>query len=226
MATTRPDLALLKVRRWPDGWPTIRIHWLDGDPEVHKQIEDIEAGPDGWSSASALGFTFVNDINADARVTFTAGGSWSYVGYYPLPVPMASMQLGWLRKDTPREEVRRVWLHEAGHLLGFHHEHDTTKALADIPWDWDGIKSWCFTHGMTFEQWQREWLNPILPEQIDQPEYDKDSIMHYHIPAQWVLDRQPRGTGNRLSAGDRRMVPVWYGNPPRTSVYLPIVHKD
>jgi len=216
----RPDLALYTPVRWSKGHAPLRVCWLDGDKDVQRQIEAIEAGPEGWSAACALGFTFgASAYQSDVRVTFTAGASWAYMGDWSPPAPAPTMQLGWLRADTNPIEVRRVWLHEAGHTLSFAHEHETTTALASIPWDWPGIEGWCKAHDVPLDDWKAEWLQPFAPEVIDQPRYDPASIMGYYIPTDWTLDRAQRGGATCLSAQDRELAAHWYGpsmRPPPT----------
>lgn len=137
-----PELALYTPARW-DERRVLRVRFLDGDAGVQQRVAAIEAGPEGWNSASAMRFVFGDDANAEIRVTLQPGGSWSYIGTGCLGVARTqpTMALGWAWKSDDTE-LRRVWLHEAGHALGFDHEHGTALALATLPWDWEGFDAW------------------------------------------------------------------------------------
>jgi hypothetical protein len=67
---------------------------------------------------------------AEIRISFAAGGSWSFVGKECLGIPQhePTMNYGWLAADTPPEELRAVVLHEFGHALGCVHEHQHPEA--------------------------------------------------------------------------------------------------
>lgn len=228
-AQATPDLTLLTANRWPAGTTVLHVRFMDGSEALHDRIEAIEAGPEGWSSASGIRFEFVEEGFAEVRVTFAPGGSWSHVGSYCAKIPQdqPTMQLGWLNDGTDIAEVRRIWLHEAGHALGFMHEQLTALAIASIPWDFDSIALWCAENGVRFDDWQRKWMTAYDPAQIVQGEYDGDSIEHYYIPSRWVLDRIQRGGAKRLSPGDRSAIAAWYGPSlsPWTQTQLPVVAK-
>jgi len=206
-----PELALYLPRRWPRGHGPLRVRWLDGDASLHRRIEAIEAGPEGWSSASALGFVFVDDADVEIQATFQPGPSWSYVGEYPQLSGRPTMNLA-LLPSASDDDVRRVWLHEAGHALGFEHEHATAAAVAAIPWDFDEVQRWCLENGVAYEQWQLQWVRwPLGTDVVDHVYVDEESIMFYYVPARWVKDRRARGARNRLSPGDRGRVRDLYG---------------
>lgn len=123
------------------------------------------------------------------------------------------MQLGWAWRSDDTE-LRRVWLHEFGHALGFWHEHETPIGIAEIPWDFDGVARWCDAHEVSMEEWRSVWQTPVAMEVIEHRHYDPDSIMGYYIPPEWVLDRVARGGANVLSWVDRALARGWYGMPP------------
>ena len=225
----QPELALFVPNMWPVNVRQLRVKFLDGSPELRARIVDLEGGPNGWNSASAMQFVFTQQEPSHIRITFTRGASWSYVGtqckYIAADQP--TMQLGWLDTRTEEREVRRVWLHEAGHALGFWHEHETVLGIDSIPWDYKGINKWCKDKGITYQDWEKTWNCPADDSVIMHPIYDEDSIMHYYVPPEWVLDRIPRGGANTLSSVDRQMVEAWYEKSPKAwyHTFLPVTRK-
>jgi hypothetical protein len=228
-----PELALYTPARW-DARRVLRVRFLDGDTETQRRIAAIEAGPEGWSSASEMQFRFVEQGEAEIRVTLAEGASWSHVGMGCLGVPVEqpTMQLGWAHRSDDTE-LRRVWLHEAGHALGFVHEHGTQQAMTQLPWDWPAFDAWHRARGLDVEDARRRWQEEIIAAPVvAQGRYDPDSIMGYYMPGAWFTDGVTRGGANRLSADDRRLVAEWYGEPssgpPRTDTdggdtWLPVI---
>lgn len=226
-------LALYLPTRW-EGRRVLRVRFLDGDLAIHRRIMAIEAGPDGWNSASAMRFVFVASGAAEICVTLAPGGSWSHVGSNCLGVPaeQPTMSLGWAHRSDDTE-LRRVWLHEAGHALGFVHEHGTQQAMTQLPWDWPAFDAWHRARGLDVEDARRRWQEEIIAAPVvAQGRYDPDSIMGYYMPGAWFTDGVTRGGANRLSADDRRLVAEWYGEPssgpPRTDTdggdtWLPVI---
>lgn len=205
----------------------LRVRFLDGDPEVHARIRDIEAGPEGWSSACGMQFVFTDDPEAEIRVTLASGASWSYLGigctYVEANKP--TMQLGWAHRSDDIE-LRRVWLHEAGHALSWNHEHDTYKAVEYFKFDFEAVKKWCKEEDVDYEEWLEDWVkHPIPGTVVDHEWYDPQSIMGYYMPGVWFLDGITRGGANRLSAYDRFKARYTYGPPkhPWSQVFLPTI---
>ena len=58
------------------------------------------------------------------------GSSWAVQAIDALTIPkdQPTVNFGWLRHDSPYEEIRRVVLHEFGHVLGLVHEHQIPGA--------------------------------------------------------------------------------------------------
>lgn len=211
--TGKKRLAIYKPRVW-DYRRVLRVRFFDGDPDVHARVRAIEESIDGWSSASAMQFQFVDHGYAEIRVTFTKGASWSHVGIACAHIEqeLPTMQIGWVTTDV---ELRRVWLHEAGHSLGLDHEHGTRTALKALQFDMDGVRRWCDSNRVDFEVWHDQWFSVTAPEVVEHVVYDPESIMGYYIPGEWMLDGQPRGGATTLSILDRLSIRRLYGAPPQ-----------
>lgn len=222
-------LALLTPHRWPAGMERLRVRFLDGDSRVWARIVEIELGPEGWSSACGLPFEFVRDGFAEIRVTFHEGASWSHYGTIcaELPQERPSMNLD-LTLDSPTRSVWRKWLHEAGHALGFIHEHGSVRSTREWPWDWPAFEAWHRARGLDLEAAYREWRVDGEPSPlVDHDAADSYSIMAYGAQPEWFTDGVRRGSLGRLSIDDRRRARAWYGPPPLRwqKVYLPGVER-
>jgi serralysin len=91
--------ALLNEFKWPPG-TTVRVRFLEGDPELQKRVQRVAeewTGPD----MANLQWQFGDDPDADIRVAFEQGnGSWSYLGTMcqQIPAPEPTMNYGWLTR--------------------------------------------------------------------------------------------------------------------------------
>lgn len=209
-------LALLTPHRWPVGMERLRVRFLDGDSRVWARIVDLELGPEGWSSACGLPFEFVRTGEAEIRVSFEPGACWSHYGTIcaELPQERPSMNLD-LTLDSPTRSVWRKWLHEAGHALGFIHEHGSVRSTNEWPWDWPAFRRWHEERGLDVEAALREWHCPGPPSPlVDHDAADAYSVMCYGAEGAWFTDGRPRGGSFRLSIDDRRRAREWYGPPP------------
>ena len=164
-------------------------------------------------------FTEVDDIDeAELRIGFRHGqGSWSYIGKDALRAGQSerTMNFGW-RINAPGPNGLDTALHEIGHAIGFHHEHQNPNA--GIVWDEEAVYDY-------FARTQRPpWnraktnsnvLDKIDPLTVDGSDWDPNSIMHY--PFQRGLIRQPERYRTRalvpaagLSDRDRQVVRQLY----------------
>src|SRR4051794_34932260 len=98
-------------KQWPIGC-RLAVAFLDGDQAQHDRVVPYFHA---WEKFANITFVFVTNLdNAQARVTFKPGESWSYVGNEAQTIasPEPTMGLGWINPDTSEDEVRRVVLHE------------------------------------------------------------------------------------------------------------------
>ena len=95
--------ALLNEFKWPPG-TTVRVRFLEGDPELQKRVQGVAEGWTGPEMAN-LQWQFGDDPDADIRVAFEQGnGSWSYLGtmcqQIPAPEPTPCVTIIALRQTT------------------------------------------------------------------------------------------------------------------------------
>ncbi len=168
---------------WDPG-DTIRIKFIGASPVLQKKIAAIASE---WLHYANLRFAFGAAGAAEVRVAFQPGkGSWSYIGTTCLRAARTqpTMNLGWLTEYSYEQELRRVVLHEFGHVLGLVHEH--SSPAAHIPWDEDAV----YEYYQRTQGWShsKTKTNVLLPEQVSlYTEFDPDSIMLYAIPKSLTL---------------------------------------
>jgi len=129
------------------------------------------------------------------RIGFVKGGGhWSQIGTLSETVfPANSMNLDFDTDPPPDDNtVKGITLHESGHALGFHHEHQS-PASPCTGWAWDRILVAYNWQGTT-EAEKKAAMHFNLDRLSDQilttgqhtytfSTYDRASIMHYSFPA-------------------------------------------
>jgi serralysin len=223
-----PTLTIASFYKWEKNLITYRF--LDGDKSIWNKVVSVIDGPEFWSNFCNMNFKWdQNSTNADVRIAFVPGGSWSYVGSGSRYRPQneSSMNFGWFDADCPYGEIVRVTLHEWGHALGFVHEHDSP--MANLKFDMDKIyAAYASSHGMTPEEIKATFMTPTKMPGLIQNEYDPESIMHYGINPDWLADDETRKVNNngKLSTLDKKWAAKFYGvraAPRWGTTFLPIV---
>lgn len=204
----RAFLAAITGKLWRPG-RTLRVRFLDGDPLVQERIPPFAKV---WSEHANVEFDFVDDTDAEIRISFQHQGSWSYIGTDALVIPLQqpTMNFGWLNRSTSDEEYARVVTHEFGHALGCIHEHQ--NPATDIPWDKEVVYAY-YQGPPNF--WTREQVDINLftryEEDITQfSEFDPESIMLYPIPNEFTVGDFEVGWNQQLSETDMSFISTVY----------------
>lgn len=187
---------------------TIYYYYLGGTPLLQAKIDALLPQ---WSDIGRIKFVrTLTKSQSQIRITFTKGGSWSYVGTDNLYISKSSatMQFGWLNDKSSDEEIRRVVLHEFGHALGLQHEHQHPKSA--IQWNKEVIYTEYEKMG-----WSRAMVDQNLFKTFDESQtnftaYDPTSIMHYPIPKEHTLNGYSVGWNTQLSDNDKTWVRTYY----------------
>ena len=130
----------------------------------------------------------------------------------PLEDRLALMQ----KKDnTDRVYVsfRRTVLHEFGHALGFHHEHQSPEA--NICWNQDSVFDICSDGDDRISC--TNYLELKKPNKYIYSSYDRRSIMHYQINDDLTYCDYSSPLNNDLSARDKRWTSIIYPFPHEPS---------
>ena len=139
----------------------------------------------------------------EVRISRGPGGYWSYLGTDNLLIPVGrqTMNLEGFTMRTEESEFRRVIPHEAGHFLGFPHEHMRAELVARI----DREKAYAYflaTQGWPREMVDQQVLTPLEESSILGTPADQDSIMCYQLPAEITVDGRPIRGGATINAAD------------------------
>jgi hypothetical protein len=146
------------------------------------------------------------------RIFRGAGGYWSYLGTDILHIAphRQTMNLEGFTMSTPEDEFTRVIRHEAGHTLGFPHEHMRRELVARI----DRQKAYEYfrrTQGWNQAMVDQQVLTPLDERSLIGTPPEETSIMCYQLPGEITLNGQPILGGININATDgafaRRIYP-------------------
>lgn len=196
---------------WPNA-STLHVHFLDGSPAARAAVAEVAAE---WTEFANIDFVFhledAPPAQVDIAVTFDDPACNSSMGPGSRSAAAwggASMRLCHIDTMMTSDFFRRTVLHEFGHALGMHHEHQSPKAgyswdkpavyayYAQIGWDQAFVDQWVFSK--------------VAQDSVRASDWDPDSVMHYEFPAEFTTDRVAIHGGTVLSAQDRRFVAEIY----------------
>lgn len=234
-------------KKWVPG-QQIRVRFLDGNEFVrNKVIKYAEI----WEEFANIDFVFVESGPAEIRVSFNMDkGSWSFFGKdsaiqsyvkrgneseFVRNNTGASMNFGWFNDRTSDEEFRRTTLHEFGHALGLHHEHQNKNQ--NIQWNEEAVYDYFAKEGWSREKTYSQVLKRYGNDsEISNGVYDPLSIMHYYYPPELMKGGRVIHKNTELSDNDKAIIAEMYPfdektatvtkpptKPPTTTPVLPPV---
>ncbi|MFL6248010.1 MAG: hypothetical protein ACJ74H_18450 [Thermoanaerobaculia bacterium] len=190
---------------------TLRVRFLDGSKRLQARVE---AAAMQWVEYANLKFEFGDDPDAQIRVTFKADpGSWAYQGKTALSIPakQPTVNFGWLKADTPSDEIDRTVLHEFGHVLGLQHEHGNPAST--LKWKKEEVYR---DLSSPPNNWSRELVDRHIFA-IWPPAYfpvhkvfDRQSIMMYEMKPTYFVKGEAIGKNQELSAVDKQFAAALY----------------
>jgi hypothetical protein len=186
-STGQPRLAVVAARRWPASGVRLTVQFLDRPPRDLRVR--ILRHMNAWNRRANVVFTETHGTGqvriARLDTPDDMAGYWSYVGTEILAVAHdePTMNLEGFTMKVSDAEFRRVVRHEAGHTLGFDHEHMRRALVQRI----DPRKAFAYfdrTEGWTAAEVREQVLTPLAAKSImGTTESDPTSIMCYQLPA-------------------------------------------
>jgi len=199
-------LAVLIGRRWPATGVRLSVKFLD-NPEKDLRSR-ILLHMNAWGKTANVVFTETRGTGQVriARLDSPAdmSGYWSWIGTEILEVPKdePTFNLEGFTMRTPESEFRRVVRHEAGHTLGFEHEHMRAALVKKIDRA-KAIKFYDQDQGWTPQEVDEQVLTPLKAKSImGTAETDPLSIMCYQIPGEITKNGKPIVGGVDINAKD------------------------
>jgi hypothetical protein len=218
------ELVIEDLLLWSNG--PVSVSFRGGDAVLHKKIAQVAAT---WSQFANISFDFgyhpdlqtyrewVPGDSSHIRVGFADSGYWSLVGMDsqdPDLILPGEITLNLEKFDVQLpSDWKTIVLHEFGHALGFHHEHQSP--VSDCDFDWETVYA---ELGGPPNNWSKEKVDFNLRKMpaggLTYSPHDKYSIMHYAFPEWMFLTgkaspcyvSEPGG----LSKEDREMAAVAY----------------
>jgi serralysin len=180
-------------------------------------IDNIVRHARTWEDHMGLRFRF-GGSEPDILISLEqSSGSWSYIGTdskYYASRGRPSMNFGWFDETIDDAEFSRTTLHEFSHALSLVHEH--SSQVHQIDWNRSAVYAYYARQGWEQDSVNEQIFKKYELSQINGTEYDRESIMHYPIPPQFVQDRADVvGWNQTLSEQDKCFIAKLY--PPATS---------
>lgn len=198
------------IKKWNPG-DTIKIKFLNGSSYLQDKVRKYASE---WLQFANLTFKYVTaDQYADIKINFdNSGKSWSYVGtdskYISQQSP--SLNFGWFTDFTPENELSKTILHEFGHVLGLHHEHQNPNS--NIKWNKPVVYAY-FEGAPNYwnkDQVDFEIFNKYSKALTNYSAFDKHSIMLISFPASFILNHWHSQPNYKLSSTDKKFIAKQY----------------
>lgn len=192
---------------------TLKISFTHDVPlDLRDRIERIIRQ---WEPYVSLAFEIVADDKGEIRIAVGGKDSYSTMGTEALTIDadLATLCIG---VEPDNFDFERTLLHEFGHALGFHHAH--LHPQANIPWNKPVVYNFFKTNfGWTKAQVNLNLFDVDPTQTLSFGKYDKDSVMHYHVPAFMTLSNWQTKINTTLSEGDKLFA---------SQTYLPINYRE
>lgn len=180
-----------------------------------------------WAPHTGITFRSIK-TDGDIRISFDEkSGSWSYIGTDALLIDKdkPTMNYSWVSDQTPEEEVKKIVLHEFGHVLGLPHEQQ--RSDKKINWKRQNVYLYysSYPNYWTSQQVDAYILNSVRNTQMIYDPNDLKSIMQYPISTALTNETGISKTNSNLSANDKELISFVYPTSKSEAKLQPINMK-
>lgn len=207
------EIAVLTTKYWGPRGVNLSVSFMDNPPKALR--DRILSHMNAWDRKANVRFRYTAGTGQVRIARIPNDGYWSYLGTDVLSIPLhrPTLNLEGFTMNTPESEFKRVVRHEAGHTLGFPHEH-MRKALVALIDRNKAIKYFGDTQGWTPQEVEYQVLTPLEEGSlIATAMADPRSIMCYQIPGFLTKTGQPIVGGTDIVAADYDFVGRIYPRP-------------
>ena len=193
-------IAVLTAKYWGPATRRLTVSFMEPTPADLRAR--IISHLNGWNRTAGISFVATSGVG-HVRISRGPGGYYSYLGTDILLIPRnrQTMNLEGFTMNTSEREYRRVVRHEAGHTLGFPHEHMRRALVARI----DPAKAYDWfrrTQGWDKATVDAQVLTPLNERSIMGTPADETSIMCYQLPGAITKDGRPIPGGLDINPTD------------------------
>lgn len=214
-------IAVVIARRWPASGVRLSVSFMD-NPSVALRSRILKH-MNAWGEHANVLFSETAGVGEVRIARFDSpedvAGYWSWVGTEIRDIDdnEPTMNLDSFTMRTEEAEFRRVVRHEAGHTLGFDHEHMRSDIVKRIDRK-KAIEFYDVDQGWSPEEVEEQVLTPLVKKSImGTKESDPLSIMCYHLPGKIMKDGKAVTGGKDINANDFAFAKSLYPKPEQTT---------
>ena len=189
----------------------LTVSFLETTPSAlrNRIIQHLNA----WNAHCGISFRYTSGTGK-VRISRAGAGYWSYLGtdIFLIPKNRPTMNLQGFSMATPESEYKRVVRHEAGHTLGFPHEHMRKELVDRID------KQKAYAYFLATQGWNQAMVDAQVLTALNQASImgtpaDQTSIMCYHLPGAITKNGQPIAGGSDINPTDAGFAARVYPKP-------------
>ena len=223
-------IAVVIGRKWPVKGVQLSVSFMDSPKsDLRKRIL---LHMNAWGQKANVKFAETSGVGQVRIARLDSpedeAGYWSYVGTEILEIDKdkPTMNLEGFTMRTSEAEFKRVVRHEAGHTLGFDHEHMRSDIVKLIDRD-KAISFFDEDQGWTPEEVEEQVLTPLAKKSImGTKEADPISIMCYQLPAAIMKNGKPIKGGKDINPRDHAFAASLYPKKSRSATPPPFNIED
>ncbi|HKU75989.1 MAG TPA: CHAT domain-containing protein [Pyrinomonadaceae bacterium] len=212
-------IAVVIARKWPATGVRLSVSFMD-NPSTALRARILKH-MNAWGEHANVLFSETAGVGQVRIARFDkpddVAGYWSWLGTEILEIDEnePTLNLDSFTMNTAESEFIRVVRHEAGHTLGFDHEHMRSDIVSRI----DRKKAIAFydeDQGWSKEEVEQQVLTPLAKKSImGTKESDPLSIMCYDLPGKIMKDGKPVIGGTDINPNDFAFAKSLYPKPER-----------